>query len=114
MSSITVSLVMVIKMSPIVAPMIVMSRIPVSIVIVITAVRFQIVVSIRSIVGSVIIEPEPSVAITKTMTPVASETVATVMVASIMMAVAPVTPGDQFYSHAVFRREPVKIITGGC
>ena len=108
MSSITVSLVMAVVMPLIVAPVIVVSRIPVPTVI-IAPVRSLIVISIRLIVGSVIIESEPSVAITKTMTPVVSSAVpvvAPVMVASIMVATA-VTPGDQLDRHAVLRLEPV-------
>ena len=120
---------MAVVMSPIVAPGIVISRIPVSTVI-IAEVRCLIVISIRSIVGTVIIEPEPAVAITKTMATVASETVAPEMVASKMMTtavpvVAPemvasimmataVAPRDQLNRHAIFRLEPVKIITGRC
>ena len=104
----TVSLVMVVVMSTIVATVVVVPVSP----IIIAAVRSLIVISIRSIVGAIIVEPEPSVAITKTMTPVASVTVAAIMVtpavtvAAIMVTPA-VTPGDQFYSHAVFRLESV-------
>ena len=107
---------MAVVMSPIMTPVIVVPQISVATVI-IALVRSLIVISVRAIVGTVIIKPEPSIAITKTVTPVASKTVTSKTMSSKTMAsktVTSKTPVDQFYSHAVFRLEPVKVIAGRC
>lgn len=93
---------------------IVMSRIPAATVVVITAVGSLIIISIGFVEGTVMIEPEPSVRRTKTMTPeVSVMPVASVAVILIRIIVTPsVATGHQFYRYAVFRLKPIQIMTG--
>jgi hypothetical protein len=105
----------VVIVSPVVRTVIVIARIPVSSVVVKASIRPLVIISIRSIVRAVIFEAEPAVAIAETVTskmPVM--TVASVMIASIIMMATSMPPGDKFYRHIAFSLESVEIMIGCC